>query len=237
MCYHASLKAKKSELETRYSKTIPESPPFTEKAYFSGFDRPALPVVTEQKMAFYHWGLIPHWINLEEKPIRKIFTSGLNARVETLFEKPFFKYAAQKQVALMPCTGFFEWQHLPNGQKQAYFIKHKTEKIFSIAALVDAIKLSPAETYTSFALITTEANPLMQRIHNTKMRMPLILPKELESRWLGSADTMERKSIVKEVLHENLWEAYPISPHFVEETKRDNTLPKPYQPPTQLSMF
>ena len=120
------------------------------------------------------WGLIPSWAKDS-----KISTHLINARAETVAEKPSFRSAFLKRRCLIPATGFFEWAQTEQG-KQAYHMTRSDQGLFAFAGLWEHWEQG-SETVYSCAIITTAANPLIQPIHT---RMPLILDPHDYPHWL-----------------------------------------------------
>jgi len=121
-----------------------------------------------------HWGLIPSW-----SKDRAISKHLINARAETLAEKPSFKQAYQHRRCLIPATGFFEWQSTQSG-KQPYHIHQHDNALFAFAGLWEHWERDQ-ETVYSCTIITTAANDKIAPIHN---RMPVIIAAEYYDRWL-----------------------------------------------------
>lgn len=103
----------------------------------------------------------------------------INARSETIYEKPMFKKSVLTKRCLVPCTGFYEWQTQGTG-KQKYKIDIKDESFFYLAGLFNTFKTTD-QVQTSFVIITAPANDFMKPIHH---RMPLIVPKARAADWL-----------------------------------------------------
>jgi len=133
------------------------------------------------KAVYLYWGLIPHW-----SKDRKISSHLINARAETLAEKPAFKTAFRQRRCLIPATGFYEWQKLEQG-KQAYCIYHEEQQLFAFAGLWEYWE-HDTETIYSCTIITTAANILMKPIHE---RMPVILGRQNYGRWLDKQASLE----------------------------------------------
>jgi putative SOS response-associated peptidase YedK len=132
-------------------------------------------VNTLEKM---RWGLIPAWA---KDPA--IGSRMINARAETVGEKPSFKRPLRDRRCLVVANGFYEWQK--TGQaKIPMFIRLKSGQPFGFAGLYDVWTSPEGEAVASCTIITTSANDLMQPIHD---RMPVILPKSQESSWLNPA--------------------------------------------------
>jgi putative SOS response-associated peptidase YedK len=132
-------------------------------------------VNTLEKM---RWGLIPAWA---KDPA--IGSRMINARAETVGEKPSFKRPLRDRRCLVVANGFYEWQK--TGQaKIPMFIRLKSGQPFGFAGLYDVWTSPEGEAVASCTIITTSANDLMQPIHD---RMPVILPKSQEATWLNPA--------------------------------------------------
>lgn len=160
--------------------------------YANGFDHQQLPVITMERpdeIQFLYWGLIPHWVkNWEEAKERRKNT--LNAKCETVFDLPSFRYSIKTKRCLVPATGFFEWRDI-NGKKYPYHVMVRdndfpdTSRDFCFGGIYSTwVNKEDGEVINSFCIITTPANSLMAKIHNTKLRMPLILHREDETVWL-----------------------------------------------------
>lgn len=133
------------------------------------------------------WPLIPKWA---KGKVSKYSTA--NAMQETMAEKNSFKHAwNQSQRCLIPATGFYEWQ-IVEGQKnkQPYNITLKHDNIFAMAGLWEE-----SEGIQSYTIITTAANELMEKIHNTRKRMPVILHLDAYSQWLEGTPDEARECI------------------------------------------
>jgi len=146
-----------------------------------------MPVIIKGKnqIQFYEWGLIPHWA--KDDSIKKY---TLNARVESLSDKPSFREAIT-QPCLIPATGFYEWQWMDEKgkEKQKYLIQSTSSQLFSFAGLyANWIEKNTGEIRNTFTILTTQANELMAEIHNKKKRMPIILKPDDEAAWLAGAD-------------------------------------------------
>ena len=132
------------------------------------------------KADFFVWGLVPSWA---KDPT--IGSHLINARSETLAEKPAFRSAYKYHRCLIFANGFFEWQAQPGGKsKVPHFIRLNSEKPFAFAGLWEHWQSPDGSEIKSATIITTEPNELMSPIHN---RMPVILPKGAYAQWLDSA--------------------------------------------------
>ncbi|UOA10554.1 SOS response-associated peptidase [Methylobacter sp. S3L5C] len=126
-----------------------------------------------------HWGLIPSW-----SKDRKISSHLINARVETLTEKPSFRKAYQQRRCLIPATGFFEWQTTKAG-KQPFHIHQPEYALFAFAGLWEHWE-HQQETVYSCTIITTPANAKIAPVHD---RMPVIITPDFYNRWLDKKTT------------------------------------------------
>lgn len=124
-----------------------------------------------------HWGLIPHWAKTTTSKYKMI-----NAKAETLTEKPAFRLAYQQRRCLIPTTGFYEWHATAHG-KQPYFIGMEDKGLFAFAGLWEYWE--GTQTINSFTIITTVANKLIADIHE---RMPVIIDKSDFDTWLDPAN-------------------------------------------------
>jgi putative SOS response-associated peptidase YedK len=148
---------------------------------------PVVPNLDRPAVTLYRWGLVPHWAKDQTIGRRMI-----NARAETLAEKPAFRDAIKRRRCLVLANGFYEWQHDALG-KTLYYIKLKSDQVLSFAGLWERWKDLgdlDGESIKTFTIITTEANALVAPIHD---RMPVILPAEAYHRWLDP-DAREAKS-------------------------------------------
>lgn len=139
-----------------------------------------------------HWGFLPPWAK-DPKDIFKYKT--FNARAEGIFHKPMWKSAARFHRALIPSTGFYEWQTQADG-KQPFLIAPQDTDIFSFAGLYGTWRDANGHEQHTYSIITTGANADMSPIHD---RMPVILSPEEESLWLDpSIDNLE---LLGQLLH------------------------------------
>ncbi|HYE74962.1 MAG TPA: SOS response-associated peptidase, partial [Blastocatellia bacterium] len=123
----------------------------------------------------FKWGLVPSWAKDPTIGHRMI-----NARAETLAEKPSYKQALAKRRCLIPADGFYEWKKAKGGN-QPYHIRRRDGELFAFAGLWETWKDENGEKLETCTIITTEPNELMSTIHD---RMPVILKPEHEELWL-----------------------------------------------------
>ena len=121
------------------------------------------------------WGLVPSWAKDERVGYKMI-----NARAETVADKPAYRGPFQRTRCLIPADGFFEWAPAPGG-KQPYFLARKDGEPFALAGLWDQWSGPEGEKLRSFTIVTTQANRVVRPIHD---RMPVMLAREDEKAWL-----------------------------------------------------
>ena len=154
------------------------------------------------KLSFFRWGLIPFWA---KDP--SIGNKLINARAETVIQKPSFKNSFKRKRCLILSDGFYEWKKVEEKDKIPYRVFLKNETLFSMAGIWDTWKDSEGKPIHSFAIITTSPNELMKNIHQ---RMPVILNKNDEKNWLENNNTDELSKLL-EPYPSNEMTAYQIS--------------------------
>src|SRR5436853_3816492 len=133
----------------------------------------------EAHLELLRWGLIPSWAKEES-----IGSKMINARAETLAEKPSFKRLLHSKRCLVVSDGFYEWKQEGRGPKTPMYITLKDDELFAFAGLWDAWKNPDGQVIRTCTIITTEPNELMASIHT---RMPAILPRDAREIWLDTA--------------------------------------------------
>ncbi len=132
----------------------------------------------QNKLDFFIWGLIPSWA---KDP--KIGNRMINARGETLGEKPSFRSAYKRHRCLILSDGFYEWIKVPGEKsKTPHYIQLKSKEIFAFAGLWETWWSDDGSEVKTATIITTEPNPLISKLHH---RMPVILPRESHQLWLS----------------------------------------------------
>ncbi|MBN2549751.1 MAG: SOS response-associated peptidase [Anaerolineales bacterium] len=135
----------------------------------------------KNQLDYYLWGLIPSWAKDPQIGSRMI-----NARAETLAEKPSFRSAFRRRRCLILADGFFEWQQVPGRKaKLPMYIQLNSQQPFAFAGLWESWHSPDGLRILSCTIITTQPNELMQGIHN---RMPVILPPEAYPLWLDPGE-------------------------------------------------
>jgi putative SOS response-associated peptidase YedK len=186
----------------------------------SGFTHPDLLIYTNSSPNFPEvatWGLVPHWTK-DSAQQKKLWNATLNARGETLFEKPAFRDAAQHQRCIIYVDGFYEHHHHA-GKTYPFFIHQKEKQPLALAGLWSEWRNPQTKgLLRSFSIVTTTANTLMQHIHNNPKlkapRMPFILPQKLEDAWLKPiTDDSGKQNLQKLIrpLADRELTAYPVA--------------------------
>lgn len=164
-----------NELQGRFD--LAETPPELAPRY-NVAPRQTLPTIVRHSpnsVALMRWGFIPFWAKEAAMGDRMI-----NARAETVAEKPAYRRAFRTQRCLVPASGFYEWRRTEQG-KQPYFIHLADAPLFAFAGLYDTWRDPAGAEIQTYTIITTAANDLMAPIHD---RMPVILDPDDEDLWL-----------------------------------------------------
>lgn len=190
-------------------------------AYYqvSAFAHPELLVFTDDQPyepRLFQWGLIPSWCK-DETTAMKLSNQTLNARGETIFDKPAFRAAAKSRRCLVYLDGYYEYHHF-KGKTYPFHIGLHNEEVMAIAGLWEPwLNKSTGEIIHTCTLVTTEANPLMARIHNNPKndgaRMPVILPTELQDAWLRPIKDPSDQQLIMDLIRPfdaGQMEAYPV---------------------------
>lgn len=180
---------------------------FTEQQLVKGFDFPLMPVISNEKpetIQLFRWGFVPPHIRSGEKAVDFLAKyNTLNAKAETLFESRLFSDAIKHQRCLVLCSGFFEWRHKnpakKNSEKYPFYVSLKDGGMFVFGGIWEKFTdQTTGEIINTYAIITTPANEIMELVHNTKKRMPLIIEPENALKWLDAdLDENEIKSFLK----------------------------------------
>lgn len=213
MCGRYTIVVSIEELMLRYLSDLPTSP-YTPRYNVAPMQQ-VLAVVNDgerNRLGELRWGLVPSWASDE-----KIGSKMINARAETLLEKPSFRSLVARRRALVPADGFYEWKQ-NGGEKQPMRITMRDGGIFSMAALYDTWVAPDGRKLGTCTIITTTPNELMAGIHD---RMPVIVRPEDEAFWLdrGNADTTGLMSLLRPY-DAGRMRAYPVS-RIVGNVKND----------------
>jgi putative SOS response-associated peptidase YedK len=210
MCGRYSFALEDELIKERFGVTVRTA---IYKARYNCAPTQELPVITNlypHELSYFRWGLIPYWA--KEVPTGY---SMINAKAETVDEKPSYKAAFRKRRCLVPADGFYEWKK--NGTKIPYKIVVQDEPAFAMAGIWDTWNNPNGEKIHSFSIITTDPNDVVAPIHD---RMPAILRKEDEQRWLSEENPDVLLSMLKPY-PDGKMKAYRIST-LVNSVKNDS---------------
>jgi putative SOS response-associated peptidase YedK len=188
--------------------------------FVSGFANPELLVFTNEepmKPQLFTWGLIPVWAK-DLDSAKKARRNTLNARCESMFELNSFKNSALKKRCLIYLDAFYEY-HSANKKKYPFRIASKAGEPLAMAGLwSEWTDKTTGEIFRTCAIVTTEANQMMSKIHNEPAvsetpRMPVILPREKQNEWLTEIKSEDDKKHILSLCRpydDNLMEAHTV---------------------------
>ena len=173
----------------------------------------------KRQFVLARWGLLPSWV---KDP--KTFTLLINARAESVSDKPAFRAAMKRRRCLIPADGFYEWQ-ARGGRKQPYYVRAKSGEPLAFAGLWETWTGPNGEELDTATVITTDANRTLMHIYD---RMPVIVPPAAFDLWLDTnhVDARTAEAVLLPAPND-LLEAYPVST-AVNRTANDN--PKLIEP-------
>lgn len=206
MCGRYTLTVELNALRRRFAALAEDS--LQTRPRFNIAPTQNIPVIRQgdegRKISELRWGLIPRWAKEASIGQRMI-----NARSETLTEKPSFRPLLFRHRCLVPADGYYEWSKTESGKKQPYRIIVGDGELFAFAGLWDRWVSPEGGTVESFTIITTQANDKLSRIHH---RMPVILPRSAEELWLDPE--VRDPNLLRELLvpyPDEPIHAYPVS--------------------------
>ena len=167
-----------------------------------------LPVVRQRPggariLHLLRWGLVPSWSKDES-----IATKTINARGESVADKPSFRAAFRRRRCIVPINGFYEWQTVAGG-KQPFYIHPVGEEFFGLAGLWERwMRPAEGEELDTFTLITTTANAAIRPLHD---RMPVILAPADYAAWLSAGTALDQVQRLIQPCPEGLLAAHPVS--------------------------
>lgn len=226
MCFKYAT-PKLSELLEHFN----EQPPYTVEDYFvyylaDGFAHQYMPITTKERPSIISkaiWGLVPHWIK-DSKEAKEFADKTLNAKSETIYERPSYKSYIGSKRCLVWTNGFFEhqWLDIKGKNKVPYFIYMADKKPFCFGGIYsEYVNPATGELLNTFSIITTEANTLMAEIHNNKKRMPLILTDGMRESWLNDLKKDQVEAMMKP-LEDGMLKAHRISKLITSRTEDRN---------------
>lgn len=241
MCFTIEVHLTRKAIENRFKVDTSALYDFDFNYFYKAFSNPLIPVLSMEQpdqVQLMEWGLIPGWAKDKSKA-EQIRKGTYNARAESLHEKPSFREPFRSGRCLVIAHGFFEWQQI-GGVKIPWYIRLKSNQPFVFAGLYDSWRDPEGkDQLQTFSIITTRANPLMEKIHNTKKRMPVILPHEFEQDWISEDISLHKANRLLIPFDENLIHAHPVS-HLIslkQANPQDPELVKPFSHPISGSLF
>jgi putative SOS response-associated peptidase YedK len=238
MCYHTAQKTTAKDLKKIFNLPMVAEEEHTLFYHANGYDHPKLAVIAKyEQLALHHfrWGLIPPFMKTFEDAV-KFSHQTLNAKSETIFEKPSFRSSIMKQRCIIPVNGFFEWKHVGK-DKIPFFVHPKAHDFFLLAGIYSHwMDKQHNELISTFSIITTEANELMADIHNTKKRMPLILDQRNMNDWID--DELPKSAIIElmQGCDDTNMAAHPISKIISSKTVNSD-IPEITNPVDPYTLF
>lgn len=212
MCYHAAI-PDRTELDDLLDHAIRTDEWDTYFHYMNGYDHQPLPVLKAEdptKIAKSNWGLVASWAK-DGNHADMLRKGCLNAKSEELWEKASYRNLIEKKRCLIFLNGIYEWRHLSKTDKYPYLIGLKNQKAFACGGLYETWKdNATGEVRETCSIITTVANPMMEKIHNSQKRMPLIFSKKEMFQWIQSDLTVQQIKDLMKPLDENLMEAHTV---------------------------
>jgi putative SOS response-associated peptidase YedK len=200
MCGRTSLFVPQSVLEEQFDATAVE--PITPQYNIApGDDLATITNEAADEIDQFEWGLLPSWVDDPSDSPKPI-----NARAETVAEKPMFRDAFDERRCLVLADGFYEWKGR-RGSKQPYRITHIDDQPFAFAGLWENWKTPSGDVRDTVTIITTEANEVVADVHD---RMPVILERNDEQTWLNGDDHETLQGVLDPYTADEL-RAYSIS--------------------------
>ena len=221
MCYRATQTNKAYEYADYYSAHLIDEADLNDQIYFhaNGFAHPNLVTIAANDGARQaermQWGLLPSWGKSLEDAVKQS-NNTLNAKSETIFEKPSFKKSILTKRCIVPVNGFFEYKEVDK-DKLPYFIHPKDHPYFNLACIYGLFK-DPATNiwHKSFSIVTAPANELMASIHNSKMRQPVIISNEQINAWLNPTTSQEELKHLMEPCDDTHMAAYRVDRELIK---------------------
>ncbi|MDG5767513.1 SOS response-associated peptidase [Balneolales bacterium ANBcel1] len=213
MCGRYTLYSDKQAIEQQFDVSVPDEELLQPDYNIApGSARPVVvtPRIGERTVGALKWGLVPPFVKdrSDWKPL-------INARSETVREKPSFRNAFQRKRCIIPANGFYEWKDFGGGNKIPFYMRLLENDLFGMAGLYETHIDEDGDQLHTYTILTTEANALMQPLHD---RMPVLLRKENYDIWLDPA-------ISEPEALEPLMQPYPVDEMsaFRVSTRANNT--------------
>lgn len=207
---HFVLHDVRDEVEERYAESFNVAP--SQHVLVIGLRR------GQRAAALHRWGLIPHWA---KEP--SIGSRMINARSETVCERPAYREAFRLRRCLIPADGLYEWQHMEK-RKQPFRFTLRNKELFAFAGLWDEWRSPDGTAIRSCTILTTEPNELIQPVHN---RMPVILPPEAYDTWLDPHARPKQLLPLLQPYPSELMTGHAVSPEVNSPRNNDPSLITP----------
>lgn len=213
MCGRFALGYPRSLLEEEFHCSLPEEyrPQFN---FAPGQD---IAVIGRDGGHLMRWGFVPPWAGSPQDGVRAI-----NARSETVFDKPLFRDAVHSARCLVPTQGYYEWRQ-EGGLRQPYCVRVEKEGGFTTLAGISSRWQDPAsgEVLETVAVLTCEPDKVMARLHH---RMPVILPHSSWDAWLAPSTLRTELAALLTPFPADKLRVWPVSMRLNDTTNRDSTL-------------
>lgn len=217
MCFHTSQTKKVIELENRFNVNLYDDElrdDFDIPSYhLNGFAHPKMLVLPQEEpsiLTIGRWGIAPsktlpeNLSNYYKDAVR--YGGGLNAQSEKLFNHFIYKHSALTKRCIIPVTGFFE-PHEYKSKKYPYYIHRADNEALALAGLYTHVS-----EFVTFTILTKEASPMFEEIHNIRKRQPIILKQENEQDWLKDGlNESDVTELINLQFNDNELEAYTVS--------------------------
>lgn len=215
MCGRYTMFAKREELEERFdAETLAEYVPITYNASPGQY----LPIVSQKrKIGLFHWGLIPSWAKDSS-----MSSNMINARSETIAEKPSYQKPFRERRCIVPMNGFYEWYKRGDGSTPHY-IHRPNNELYYCAGIWDAWREPQTQQrILSFSICTKESNRFMKELHH---RMPVILDQHEAEVWLNEhSDEAELLSLTSKYTPDDYLDEYEVSLQVNSPANNDPSL-------------
>ena len=218
MCGRFSSSSKPEQIKKEFKVAVEDPAIF--KPRYNIAPSQMIPIVLdrtgERIVAQLKWGLVPSWAK-----DALIGSRMINARAETLMEKPSFREAYKSRRCIIPASGFYEWQRAEKGAKQPFYFYLTNKEVFGFAGLWEEwLDKKSGESLETCTIITTEANDVLKPVHD---RMPVILKAADYDEWLDTKEANTDKL-------QKLLAPYPpdeMSSHAVSRAVNSRTFDSP----------
>mgnify|MGYP001393489573 CR=1 FL=1 len=213
---------------------------FEDKLLVSDFSHSKLPIVKQVSIELGECGVVPSFIAEKNQEI-DIQNKTLNTRADSIRERKSFRNAIVNQRCVLVVDGFVEWRHTPE-RKIPYYIYPKDETVFYLGCIYNSYaNKETGEVKDTFSILTTKANPMMEFVHNSKKRMPLIFGEDNIATWINPNTVPEQVNLLMRSYDENRMKAHSIS-REASYAGKDRNYPEikdavEYNDPTQMNLF